>query len=190
MILFLTDMILIQQLKLQWPYRFNMVISHLVALSNNFVIGVNNALPWRLKNDLQHFSAYTQNKAIIMGRKTFESIGRALPNRKSIIISSNFEVQDEVEIIDSLEGAIQLAKNWNIENNIDNEVIIIGGGRVFRDSMAIINKLVLTRVDCNIEGDIFYPEIDLAAWKRVEKKSYIKDAGNEYNFLIETYLKS
>ena len=73
----------IQPLRLQWQYNL-MIISHLVALSNNLVIGVNNDLPWKLRKDLRHFSAYTQNKAIVMGRKTFESIGRSLPNRKNI----------------------------------------------------------------------------------------------------------
>ena len=79
-----------------------MILSHLVALSNNLVIGVNNDLPWKLKKDLQHFSAYTQNKAIVMGRKTFESIGRPLPNRKNIVISSTLSSQDGIEILRNL----------------------------------------------------------------------------------------
>ena len=79
-----------------------MIISHLVALSNNFVIGVNNDLPWKLKKDLQHFSVYTQNKAIVMGRKTYESIGRPLPNRKNIVISSSLESQESLEVVPNL----------------------------------------------------------------------------------------
>ena len=75
-----------------------MKISHLVALSNNSVIGVNNNLPWKLKKDLQHFSAYTQNKAIVMGRKTFESIGKPLPNRQNIVISSSMLHQEGIEV--------------------------------------------------------------------------------------------
>lgn len=86
-----------------------MIISHLVALSNNFVIGVNNDLPWKLKKDLQHFSAYTQNKAIVMGRKTYESIGRPLPNRKNIVISSSLESQEDLEVVPNLNQAIEVA---------------------------------------------------------------------------------
>ena len=88
-----------------------MIISHLVALSNNFVIGVDNDLPWKLKKDLQHFSAYTQNKAIVMGRKTFESIGRPLPNRKNIVISSTLNAQDGIEIVPTLDQGIELASS-------------------------------------------------------------------------------
>ena len=83
-----------------------MIISHLVALSNNNVIGGNNDLPWRLKKDLQHFSAYTQNKVIVMGRKTFESIGRPLPNRKNIVISTTISSTSEIQVANSLEQAI------------------------------------------------------------------------------------
>ncbi len=85
-----------------------MIISHLVALSNNFVIGVNNDLPWKLKKDLQHFSAYTQNKTIVMGRKTFESIGRPLPNRKNIVISSTLNAQEGIDIVSSLDQGIEV----------------------------------------------------------------------------------
>ena len=90
-----------------------MIISHLVALSNNLVIGVNNELPWKLKKDLQHFSSYTQNKAIVMGRKTYESIGRPLPNRKNIVISSSLNAQEGIEIVSSLDQGIEVAKQWN-----------------------------------------------------------------------------
>ena len=90
-----------------------MIISHLVALSNNFVIGVNNDLPWKLKRDLQHFSSYTQNKAIVMGRKTFESIGRPLPDRKNIVISTKLNAQEGLEVVRSLQQGIELAKKWS-----------------------------------------------------------------------------
>ena len=138
-----------------------MIISHLVALSNNLVIGADNDLPWKLKKDLQHFSSYTQNKAIIMGRKTYESIGRPLPNRKNIILSSSLNKIDGVEITKNLEDAMQVAENWNATMNGSDEIVLIGGGHVFKATINIVNKLVLTRVDCEIEGDTFYPEVDL-----------------------------
>ena len=128
-----------------------MIISHLVALSNNFVIGVNNDLPWKLKKDLQHFSAYTQNKAIVMGRKTFESIGRPLPNRKNIVISSTLNDQEGIEIVSSLDQGIKVADQWNKRNTESEEVVLIGGGYVFEESKNMVNKLVLTRVNCEID---------------------------------------
>ena len=167
-----------------------MIISHLVALSNNLVIGADNDLPWKLKKDLQHFSSYTQNKAIIMGRKTYESIGRPLPNRKNIILSSSLNKIDGVEITKNLEDAMQVAENWNATMNGSDEIVLIGGGHVFKATINIVNKLVLTRVDCEIEGDTFYPEVDLKNWKKESTQSYYKDSENEYNFKIETYTKN
>ena len=179
---------LIQQLGPQW--QFKMYISHLVALSNNSVIGVNNDLPWTLKRDLKHFSSYTQNKAIVMGRKTFESIGRPLPNRHNVVISSSMLPTEGIKIVSGLEDGIAEAQDWNTKNGLDDEVVVIGGGRVFEESILIVNKLVLTRVDCDISGDIFYPDIDLISWNKVSEESHAKDAENEYDFKIETYLKN
>ena len=167
-----------------------MIISHLVALSNNFVIGVNNDLPWKLKKDLQHFSAYTQNKAIVMGRKTFESIGRPLPNRKNIVISSSLESQEGLEVVPSLNQAIEVASQWNKDNSAGEEIVLIGGGYVFEESKNIVNKLVLTRVECEINGDVFYPQIDLSNWKEISQESFKRDSENEYDFRIETLVKT
>ena len=167
-----------------------MIISHLVALSNNFVIGVNNELPWKLKKDLQHFSAYTQNKAIVMGRKTFESIGRPLPNRKNIVISSWLEPHEGLEVVSNLNQAIEVASLWNKDNSTEEEIVLIGGGYVFKESKNIVNKLVLTRVECEIDGDVFYPQIDLSNWKEISKESYKRDSENEYDFKIETLVKT
>ena len=167
-----------------------MIISHLVALSNNFVIGVNNDLPWKLKKDLQHFSTYTQNKAIVMGRKTFESIGRPLPNRKNIVISSSLESQEGLEVVQSLNQAIEVASQWNKDNSAGEEIVLIGGGYVFEESKNIVNKLVLTRVECEINGDVFYPQIDLSDWKEISQESYKRDSENEYDFRIKTLVKT
>ena len=167
-----------------------MIISHLVALSNNFVIGVNNDLPWKLKKDLQHFSAYTKNKAIVMGRKTFESIGRPLPNRKNIVISSSLESQESLEVVPNLNQAIEVANQWNKDNSAEEEIVLIGGGYVFEESKNIVNKLVLTRVECEIDGDVFYPQIDLSDWKETSRESYKRDSENEYDFRIETLIKT
>ena len=167
-----------------------MIISHLVALSNNFVIGVNNDLPWKLKKDLQHFSAYTQNKAIVMGRKTYESIGRPLPNRKNIVISSSLESQEDLEVVPNLNQAIEVASQWNKDNSAGEEIVLIGGGYVFEESKNMVNKLILTRVDCDIVGDVFYPKIDFSSWEKISVELFEQDDENQYDFSIETFVKN
>ena len=167
-----------------------MIISHLVALSKNFVIGVDNDLPWKLKKDLQHFSSYTQNKAIVMGRKTYESIGRPLPNRKNIVISSTLNAQEGIEIVSSLDQGIQVASQWNKDNVKSEEIVLIGGGYVFEESKDMVNKLVLTWVECEIVGDVFYPQINLDYWKKVSSEAFEQDDENEYNFKVETFVKT
>ena len=164
-------------------------ISHVVALSNNNVIGVNNSLPWNLKTDLAHFKNYTSNKIIIMGRKTYESIGRPLPNRINLIVSNTIKEINGAELFKSTEDAINKAKELCINKNLD-EIIIIGGGYLFRDTLSITNKLVLTKVDCNIEGDVFYPDIDLDEWEKLSSEYFKKDSDNDYDFTVITYEKS
>ncbi len=162
-------------------------ISHVVALSNNNVIGVDNNLPWNLKTDLAHFKDYTTNKIIVMGRKTFESIGRPLPNRKNLIVSNTLNEINGAYIYKSTEEAIKNAKEMCINNEIYNEIVIIGGGYLFRDTLKITNKLVLSKVDCEIDGDVFYPKINLEEWNEVSSKKFIKDSDNDFNFVVKVY---
>ena len=164
-------------------------ISHVVALSNNNVIGVNNSLPWNLKTDLAHFKNYTSNKIIVMGRKTYESIGRPLPNRINLIVSNTIKEINGAELFKSTEDAINKAKELCINKNLD-EIIIIGGGYLFRDTLSITNKLVLTKVDCDIEGDVFYPDVDINEWEKLSSEHFTKDSDNDYDFTVITYEKS
>ena len=165
------------------------IISHLVAVSNNLVIGVDNDLPWNLKTDLAHFKKYTLNKTIIMGRKTFESIGRPLPNRTNFVISRTLKEIPGAHVFESLEIAVKNAEEINKLEGKENEIVIIGGGYLFRDTIKTVNKLLITRVDCDIEGDIYYPDLDLTEWKLQSKESFRKDEDNDYNFEIEEYSK-
>ena len=164
-------------------------ISHLVAVSNNLVIGVDNDLPWNLKADLAHFKKYTLNKIIIMGRKTYESIGRPLPNRINYVVSRTLNEIPGTVVFNSLENAISAAEHENIKMNRDNEIVIIGGGHIFQETSESMNKLIITRVDCDIDGDIYYPDIDLTRWDLIKTESYEKDSENDYNFKIEEYIK-
>ena len=165
------------------------IISHAVAVSNNNVIGVDNDLPWNLKNDLAHFKKYTSNKIIIMGRKTYESIGRPLPNRTNFVISRTVTEIPGAYVFSNLENAIDEAKQKNKDLGLESEVVIIGGGYLFRETMNSFNKLVITRVDCDIDGDIYYPEIDLSGWSLIKSESFLKDEENDYDFKIEEYIK-
>tara|TARA_Y100000746_G_C15104354_1_gene285649 strand:+ start:26 stop:529 length:504 start_codon:yes stop_codon:yes gene_type:complete len=165
-----------------------MIISHVVALSNNNVIGVDNNLPWNLKTDLSHFKEYTTNKVIVMGRKTYESIGKPLPNRLNYVVSQTINHIEGAFVFDSIESAIKNARDYCKENGLD-EVVIIGGGFLFRDTLPITNRLVLTKVNCEIEGDVFYPEIDLSDWVEKDSRDFIKDKDNDYDFRVSTYEK-
>jgi dihydrofolate reductase len=167
----------------------DLIVSHVVAMSNNLVIGVNNDLPWSLKDDLAHFKKYTTGKIIVMGRKTYESIGRPLPNRVNFVISSTLKDIEGVSIFTSLEDAIEAAKIYNLDQEIANEIAIIGGGYLFRDSIDSFNKLILTRVDCSIDGDVYYPEIDFSNWELISSDEFLKNEDNQYDFAVETYKK-
>ncbi|MDG1202499.1 MAG: dihydrofolate reductase, partial [SAR86 cluster bacterium] len=124
-----------------------------------------------------------------MGRKTYESIGRPLPNRINYVISSTLKDIEGVSIFTSLEDAIEAAKIYNLDQDIANEIAIIGGGYLFRDSIHSFNKLVLTRVDCSIDGDVYYPEIDFNNWELISSNKFLKDKDNQYDFTVETYKK-
>jgi dihydrofolate reductase len=165
------------------------IISHLVAVSNELVIGVDNDLPWNLKDDLAHFKKYTLNKVIIMGRKTYESIGRPLPNRINYVISRTIKEIDGAHVFNNLEEAMLSAEKHNQDLNVENEIVIIGGGYLFNETLPIVNKLIITKVDCSVVGDIYYPKIDMKNWDLVSSESYNKDSDNDYDFKIEEYKK-
>jgi len=165
------------------------IISHLVAVSNNLVIGVDNDLPWNLKDDLAHFKRYTLNKIIIMGRKTFESIGRPLPNRINYVISRTVKQIDGAHVFDNLEGAMLAAEKHNNDMGIVNEIVIIGGGYLFKETLPVMNKLVITKVDCNVLGYIYYPKVEMENWKLINSNSFSKNSDNDYDFKIEEYEK-
>ena len=166
-----------------------MIISTVVAMNSKYLIGINNDLPWRLKDDLEHFKNYTLNKPIIMGRKTFESIGRVLPNRFNVIVSSTLSNIKKAEIVKNLDSAISVSKEYCEKNN-QQEIAIIGGAGVIKEAKSIINKLVVSWVDADhLEGEVYYPQIDLKEWRELTSKEFKKSEVNEYNFTIKEYLR-
>ena len=156
------------------------MISIIVAKSENGVIGKDNQLLWKLSADLKQFKMLTTCHSIIMGRKTFESIGRPLPNRTNIVISrqKDLTLPEGVLKVNSLETAIETAKNHTGKE----EVFIIGGGNVYDQALKITDKIYLTEVKASIEGDAFFSALNVDEWKEILRISHPKDEKNEYDF--------
>jgi dihydrofolate reductase len=147
-----------------------MIISIIAAVSNNNVIGKDNKLPWHLPGDLKRFKELTTGHTIIMGRKTFESIGRPLPSRRNIVVTRNKDYKaDGVEIIHSIKEALDLVKN-------EDEVFIIGGEEIYKLALPMANKIYLTRINKEYDGDAFFPELG-PEWSGTE---CIKKEGYEF----------
>ena len=155
-----------------------MIVSLMVAYSKNRVIGKDNRLLWRLSDDLKNFKRVTSGHHIIMGRKTYESIGRALPNRTNVVITRNKNFQAPgCVVVHSLEAAIDLARD-----NGETQAIITGGGEIYQQALSIVDKMYITEVDCEIDGDAYFPEIDTSHWKLVDEVHWQQDDKNEFNW--------
>ena len=139
-------------------------VSLIVAVANNGVIGVANELPWRLPEDLKYFKSVTMGKPIMMGRKTFESIGRPLPGRSNIVITSDRQWSfPGVEVRFSIEAGLDLAKQCAVAEGVD-EVMVIGGEQIYRQLIDLADRIYMTRVDTDPEGDAVFPALNMANW--------------------------
>ncbi|KXU36899.1 diacylglycerol kinase [Ventosimonas gracilis] len=139
----------------------------IAALGENRVIGRQGRLPWHLPQDLAHFKALTMGKPIIMGRKTWESIGRPLPGRLNLVISRTDLSTGTAEVFTSLEAARSRADHWAQQQNAD-EIMVVGGGELYRQALPLATRLYLTRVALNPEGDAFFPELPEGQWQLLE----------------------
>ena len=169
------------------------MLSLIVAVANNNVIGGQNKLLWNLPADLKHFKDVTSGHAIIMGRKTFESIGRPLPNRQNIVVTRDASYTHEgVKAAHSLEEALELAGHPPVipakagiqldsgsEAGMANEVFVIGGGELFRQALPLADRVYLTKIDADFEGDAFFPELG-PDWKEVSREEGTVDEKNAY----------
>lgn len=153
------------------------MLSMIVATANNGVIGVNNTLPWHLPEDLKRFRALTTGHHIIMGRKTYESLNRLLPDRTTVIVTHNpdYHVEGAI-VVHSLEEAIRVTQH-------DTEAFLIGGAELYRTGLAYIDKLYLTKVDLEVAGDAFLPEIDWSAWQLDEQTAQTSQNGLNFQYL-------
>lgn len=166
-------------------------LAMIVAASENGVIGVNDDLPWRLSADLKRFKQLTMGHPIIMGRKTFESIGRLLPGRTSVIVTrqTNYDfagrlteaiTQQKAKIVSSIDDAISACEN-------DELPFVTGGAEIYRQALPRVTTIHLTRVHTHVEGDTRLPEIDWSQWTLAESTQHTQDDKNEFDFTFETY---
>ena len=154
-------------------------ISIIVAKSRNNVIGSEGNLPWHIPEDLKKFKSITMGKPMIMGRSTFESIGKALPGRKNIVMTRDKGYQaDGISVAHSLEEALILCEQAR-------EIMIIGGGEIYKIFIGMVNRLYLTNVEKHIDGDVFFPEIDLSKWKVMSKEEFPVSTERKIGFSLE-----
>ena len=159
-------------------------LSILVAMARNRVIGQNNTLPWHLPADLRHFKSLTMGKTIVMGRKTYQSIGRPLPGRANIIITrqTSYEVPGAV-VVNSIEDALKVCRETSVH---DSEIFIIGGEKLFRQTIKICQRMYITEIQRDFEGDTFFPEFNPNDWEETQRDKHFSDDDNrmEYHFVI------
>lgn len=162
----------------------DIIVSIVVAKSKNNVIGVGGDLPWRLSSDLQNFKAITIGKPIIMGRKTFDSLPRLLPNRTHIIISRDSAFMPNGALVySSIDAAIAAGKAIALKDGAG-ECCIIGGGEIYALALPFAQKLYLTEVDCTIDGDTYFPPINENEWQETSTKSFLKTEKDDFGFVV------
>jgi dihydrofolate reductase len=160
-----------------------MILSFDIAFGKNRGLGFGNKLPWHLPDDLKRFKETTKGHSVIMGRKTYESIGRLLPERRNIIITRDLSYKVEgAEIAHSIEEAIEKVKN-------EKEAFVIGGAEILKIALPYIGKMYLTHVDAEVEADSFFPEVDFSKWKIIYEEFHPKDERHAYEFTYKIWEK-
>jgi dihydrofolate reductase len=163
-----------------------MIISAIVAKSINNVIGKDNGIPWYLSGDLKYFKAKTTGHHIIMGRNCFESIGRPLPKRTNIIVTRNlFYIASGCIMVHDIGEALEIARE-----NGESEVFIIGGGELYRQTVDLWDRLYLTEVETEIDGDVFFPDINTGDWEVVFSESHPADEKNDFPYTFKILEKN
>lgn len=161
------------------------MLSHIVAASENNIIGIKNGLPWHIPSDFKYFKNKTWGMPVIMGRNTFESMKKDLPGRINIVVSKKTDFHPENVFVEhGIEEAIEKAKECDAK-----EIFIIGGGEIFKQTMEKVDRIYLTRVHTTVEGDTLYPEIDQSKWKQTKAESFPADKKNNYPYTFEVWDK-
>lgn len=159
------------------------MISLLVAMDQNNVIGYDNDMPWHLPKDLKYFKETTTNHTIIMGRKTYESIGRALPKRRNIVLTrSQNNFPNDIEVIHDLEDIRKLN-----DAQPNEEFFVIGGGHLYKQVLPFADKLYITEIDATFKGDTYFPEFSSDNWEQISKVKGEKNETNNYDYYFVVY---
>ena len=157
----------------------------IVAIADNNAIGRDNNLLWHISEDLRFFRRKTLGWPVIMGRKTFESIGRALPGRVNVVVSRGFSTGEDVDVVGSLDEAFKVAESTNLE-----KCFVMGGGQIYAQAMDLADRLIVTHVHTTIEdADTFFPAIDLSVWTEVSRSEMLTDEETGYTFEFVEYVK-
>lgn len=156
----------------------------IAAVANNGVIGKENDLVWRIPTDFKRFKALTSGNYILMGRKTFESLGKPLPNRTHLVITRNpeYSVPEGHHVFASVEDAFIYCNKIGVD-----DLYVIGGGEIYKQTISLADELVITEVDASPEGDAFFPEIDPKIWKEVSREEHPADEKNQFPFSFVDY---
>ena len=153
-----------------------MRLSIIVAMDDNQLIGKDNALPWHLPADLGYFKKTTTGKTVLMGRKTHESIGRPLPNRRNVVVSRNTDFEAEgCEVVDSIDAALALAKD-------DDEVMVMGGASFYEQMLPSADRLYITQIEGKYEGDAYFPNFDRSEFIEISRESHVPDEKNRHTY--------
>jgi len=161
-----------------------MHIALIWAMSRNRVIGRGNRLPWRLRTDMQYFMATTMGKPVIMGRRTFETMKAPLPGRTNIVVTRNVDYhRPGIRVANDLDAALALAEAQCLIDGRD-EIMVAGGADIYRLALPVATRLYMTTVAAELEGDTYFPEVDLEQWREVRSESFPADAANSYPFTI------
>ncbi len=164
-----------------------MRVAIMVAAADNGVIGRNSALPWHLPGDLQYFKRVTLGKPVIMGRRTFDSMGRALPGRTNIVVSRNPGYRAEgAKVVATLEQALALAEDVALIDGVD-EVVVIGGADIYRLALPLADRLYITEVHAAVEGDTRFPPVDWADWRECSRERFEAEGPNPYDYSFVVY---
>ena len=159
------------------------ILSHIVAASQNNVIGLKNKLPWHIPEDLKYFYNTTKNKVVIMGRKTFQSLGKALPDRLNVVLTKNKTFKKEgVMVFASFEEALKYCQQDEILKKYNKEIFVTGGGEIYKQTLPLMDRLYITRIHKKYEGDAFYPEIPVDQFKESSRIDRSKPL--PFSFLI------
>ena len=162
------------------------MLSIIVAIANENVIGKDNKLIWHIPADLKRFKEITSGHKMIMGRRTFESLGRVLPNRKHIILCNDMEMDINDENVEVLDDISKLDKYINSEE----ECFVIGGATIYKLLMPYSNKMYITKINQSFDGDVYFPEIKDEEWKEISKEKGIKNEENPFDYEYITYIRS